>query len=86
MIAFKIACSNSLGLPKILRENGDFVFVMKAKVTQKRVNLHKSFFMNYVRESVGNSLQYLILLKIRTTIDSNQTLMTKCLAVFCMDK
>ena len=56
---FKIACSN-FGLPKILWENADFGFLMKAQVVRNRVNLHKSFCMNYVRESVGNSLQYSI--------------------------
>ena len=34
------------GLPKILRENADVVFLMKAQVTRKRVILHKLFFMN----------------------------------------
>ena len=36
---------------------------MKVKITRKRVNLRHSFFINYVRASFGNSLQYLICLK-----------------------
>ena len=35
---------------------------MKAQVTKKRVNLYKSFFVNYVRANVGNSLRYSICL------------------------
>ena len=38
-------------------EKSDFVFLMKAQVTRKRVYLLRSFFVNYVRASVGNSLQ-----------------------------
>ena len=36
-----------------------FVFSMKAQVTRKRINLYKLFFMNYIRASVGNSLQFI---------------------------
>ena len=42
------------GLPKILWQNADFLFLMKVQVTRKRVYLHKSFFMNYAWKSVGN--------------------------------
>ena len=41
-------------LSKIVLENADFVFLMKAQVTRKRVILHKSFFMNYAWKSVKN--------------------------------
>ena len=37
-----------------LWENAVFVFFMKAQVARKRVILHKSFFINYAWESVGN--------------------------------
>ena len=48
------------GLPRILRGIADFVFLVKAQITGKRINLLTPFFMNYVRESVRNSLQYFI--------------------------
>ena len=56
-----MTCSNS-------RSTLDFVsccfcVLMKEQVTRKRVNFHKSLFVNYARASVGNSLQYLICLK-----------------------
>ena len=55
-MTFQVALSNP-------RSPLNFVFLMKAQVTRKCVNLHKSFFANCARESVGNSLQYLICLK-----------------------
>ena len=42
--------------------------------------MHKSFFMNHVRAIVVYSLQYLILLKIRTSIDIFDT--EKCKVTF----
>ena len=39
------------------------MFLIKTQLTLKRINLHLSFFVNYGRASVGNSLQYLICLK-----------------------
>ena len=39
------------------------LFLMKAKVTGKKIILCKLFFMNCVRASAGDSLQYLICLK-----------------------
>ena len=53
---------------RILCENADFVFSMKAQVTGKRVILHKIFFMNYVWASF---------LEIRMSIDifSNESVM-----------
>ena len=40
-----------------------FVFLMKAHVTRRKINLPKSFFVNYVKPSVKSALQYLIWLK-----------------------
>ena len=45
----------------------DFVFLVKAQITRKRINLPSSFFMNYARASVRNSLQYFIWLKIKNS-------------------
>ena len=61
-MAFQIACSKSRSLLDLVR-NTDLVFLMKAQVTRKCVNLHKTFFMNKVKACVGISLQYLICLK-----------------------
>ena len=49
-----------LGLLWILLGIVDFVLLMKAQITQKRFNLPKLFFVNYVRADTSNSLQYLI--------------------------
>ena len=38
----------------------DFVLLMKAQITQKKINLPKLFFVNKVRADTNNSLQYLI--------------------------
>ena len=51
MMTFQIVCSKI----DFVEKNAEFVFLMKAPVTQKIVNLYKSFFVNYVRASVGNS-------------------------------
>ena len=59
LMVLKLMCSNHR-FPKISCKNADFVFLMKAQVTRKTVNLRKSFFMNYVRSSAGNSMQYLV--------------------------
>ena len=42
------------------------MFLVKAQITRKGINLPSSFFVNYVRASVRNSLQYFIWLKIKT--------------------
>ena len=54
-MTFQIACS-----PNMLWEKADFVLLMKAQVTRKRVYLHKPFFTNYVIAGFGNSLKYSI--------------------------
>ena len=53
----QIECSNAWSTIDFLKI-ADFVFLMKPQVTRKRVNLHGSFCMNYVRASVRKSLQY----------------------------
>ena len=36
----------------------DFVLLMKAQITQMKINLPKLFFINYVKAGTSNSLQY----------------------------
>ena len=61
-MTFQIACSNSWSIIDFVG-NADFVFFNEnTDNSGKRVNLHKSFFMNYVRASVRNSWQYSICL------------------------
>ena len=55
-MGLKIACSDPR-LPKILSENADFILLIKAQIIRKRINLHKSFFMKYVRTNVVNSME-----------------------------
>ena len=43
----KIACSNLRSTYTFLRKAG-FVFLMKAQVTRKSINLHELLFLNYV--------------------------------------
>ena len=49
-------------------ENADFVFLMKAQVTRKRVILHKSFYELCV-EKCWKLMEMFHLLKIRASID-----------------
>ena len=39
------------------------MLLMKAQITQKKINLLKFFFVNYVRTSTSSSMQYFIWLK-----------------------
>ena len=39
---------------------------MKARITRKKINLLKLFFMNYIKTSVRRSLQYFIWLNSKT--------------------
>ena len=55
---------------------------MEAQVTQKCVNLHKSFFMNYGRASVGK-IAISNLLKIRMSVDMFGT--EKCKVTFVLN-
>ena len=52
-----------LGLPRILLGKADFVLLIKAQITRKKINLPKSFFVNYVRACARSSVQYFILLQ-----------------------
>ena len=42
------------------------MFLMKAQITQQKINSLKSFFVNYIRASARSSLQYFIWLKSKT--------------------
>ena len=53
-------CVQILGLLWIFSGNVDFVLLMKAQKTQKKINLTKLFFVNKVRADTSNSLKYLI--------------------------
>ena len=55
-----------LGLPWILSGKADFVLLLMAQITRKKINLPKLFSVNYVRAGTSNSLQYLIWLKSNT--------------------
>ena len=55
-----------LGLLWILLGNADFVILLKAQITRKKINLPKLFFVNKVRAGTSNSLQYLIWLNSNT--------------------
>ena len=46
--------------------NADFVILLKAQITRKKINLSKLFFVNWVRAGTSNSLQYLIWLNSKT--------------------
>ena len=50
----------------ILLRNADFVLLMKAQITRKKINLPKLFFVDWVRAGTSNSLQYLIWLNSKT--------------------
>ena len=52
-----LVCSTSPSSLDFVKK-ANFVILIKAHVTRKSVNLHKSFSMNDVRAIVGNSLQY----------------------------
>ena len=67
-MTFKTGCLNSCST-KMMLENADVVFLMKAQVTRKRVILHKSFFMNYAWGKCWKLMAMFHLLKIRTSID-----------------
>ena len=54
-MALKIACSNPI-LLWIFLGNTDFVLLMKAQITRKKINLPKLFFVNKVRTGTSNSL------------------------------
>ena len=56
-MALKISCLNPR-FPRILLGKADFVFLMKAKITQRRLFFHKLCLV-YVREGTRRSLQYL---------------------------
>ena len=58
-----------LGLLWILLGNAVFVFLMKAQITRKKINLTKLFFVNEVRVGTSNSYQYLIWLKSKNSKD-----------------
>ena len=49
-------CVRILRLPRILLGKADFVFLMKAQITRKKINLPKLFFVNYVRAGARCSL------------------------------
>ena len=76
MMTFEMAHSKS----RLTHDFGEkmliLFFLIKAQVTRKRINLHKSFFMNYGRASVG----IFNFLKIRTSIDIFST--KKCKITF----
>ena len=67
-IALKIACSMILGLLWILLGNADFVILLKAQITRKKINLPNLFFVNWVAAGTSNSLQYLIWLTLSLPI------------------
>ena len=50
----------------ILLEIADFVILLKAQITRKKINLPKLFFVNWVRAGTSDSLQYLIWLNSKT--------------------
>ena len=52
-----------LGLLCIRLGDADFVLLIKAQITRKKINLSKLFFMNLVRLRTSNSLQYVIWFK-----------------------
>ena len=45
-----------LGLPRILSGNAYFVLLVKVRITRKKINLPKLFFINYVRVGTSSSL------------------------------
>ena len=55
-----------LGLLWYLLGNADFVILLKAQITRKKINLPKLFFVYKVRADTSNSLQYLIWLNSKT--------------------
>ena len=55
-----------LGLLWILLGNADFVLLMKAQITRKKINWPKLFLVNWVRAGTSNSLQYIIWSKSKT--------------------
>ena len=56
-----------LGLLWILLGNADFVRLMKAQITRKKIK--KLFLVNWVRAGTSNSLQYLIWSKSKNSKD-----------------
>ena len=64
-MTLKIAWSNS-GLPRILLGNADFVFLMKAQITQKKIIFPKLFSRIMLGRDTRSSLQYSIWLKSKT--------------------
>ena len=58
-MALKKACSY-LRFTLDFLGNVDFVLLMKAQRTQKKINLPKLFVVNWVRADTSNSFQYLI--------------------------
>ena len=51
-MVLKIACSN----PRILLEKANLVLLIKAPITQKKINLPNLSFGNYVRAGTKSSL------------------------------
>ena len=60
--------------------NADFVLLMKAQITRKKINLPKLFFVNWVRAGTRSSLQYLILVKLKNSKDIIDS--SKCKVTF----
>ena len=54
-----------LGLPWIFSGKADFVLLLMAQITRKKIKLPKLFSVNYVRAGTSNSLQYLNLVEIK---------------------
>ena len=53
-------CVRILGLPRNLLGKADYLFLMKAQITQKKIIFPKLFFVNYVRAGTRGLLQYFI--------------------------
>ena len=58
-MALKITGSNTRFNLGFVRK-ADFVLLIKAQITRKKIILTKLFFVNYVKAGTSNSLQYLI--------------------------
>ena len=55
-----------LGLPRIMSGNAYFVLLVKVRITRKKINLPKLFFIDYVRAGTSSLLQCFIWLKSKT--------------------